>query len=347
MKYSVLNLVPLRENQSYKDAIDDMIELAKKVEKLGYERYWIAEHHNNKFIASSATQLLIQKTLDNTKKIRVGSGGVMLPNHSPYLVAEQYGTLEILHPGRVDLGLGRAPGTDLKTATAIRKKANLHPNFEKDLEELLSYFEGTAEVHAYPGEGVEIPIYILGSSVESAYLASKLGLAYAFAAHFSPASMLEASYIYRNNFKASKYLDKPYFILCYNIILADTVKEAKRLATTQIQSFLNLVTSRPKGLQKPVNSEEEVWQTYIAAEKVPHFGPIAFTNENFIYREKEIVRSMIAGSIIGTKDTALIKLRELKEDLQFDELMVNSMIYDKDAQEYSYKLFSEIASKVE
>ncbi|MDO4814040.1 MAG: LLM class flavin-dependent oxidoreductase [Gemella sp.] len=346
MKISVLNLAPVREGETFKIAIDEMIELSQKVEEWGYERYWIAEHHNSHSIASSATQLLIQKTLDNTKKIRVGSGGVMLPNHSPYLIAEQYGTLDVLHPGRVDLGLGRAPGTDLKTAKAIRKKEITYPNFEEDIAELRSYFEGTAEVHAYPGEGADIPFYILGSSTDSAFLASEMGLPYAFAAHFSPKEMLQASYIYRNNFKPSKYLDKPYFILCYNIILADTVKEAKRLATTQLQSFLNLVTSQRKGLLPPMNSEEEVWKNYIAAEKVPHFGPIAFTNENFIYREKEIVTGMLAGSVIGTKESALVKLKELQEDLQFDELMANSMIYDKEAQQYSYKLLSEIADQI-
>ena len=186
MKVSILNLVPLRQGESYKVAMDRMVSLAKKAEELGYTRYWIAEHHNTHSVASSATQLLIQYALSNTEKIRIGSGGVMLPNHSPYLVAEQYGTLETLYPGRVDLGLGRAPGTDLETARAIRRGLGRESDFEREVMELSEYFRDTEVVHAYPAAGLTIPLYILGSSTDSAYLAAKLGLPYAFAAHFAP-----------------------------------------------------------------------------------------------------------------------------------------------------------------
>ena len=229
MKVSVLNLVPLRHGESFKDAMDAMVRLAKRVEDLGYTRYWIAEHHNMRSIASSATQLLIQHTLANTKKIRVGSGGVMLPNHSPYLIAEQYGTLETLYPNRVDLGLGRAPGTDVPTAMALRRTKDLKTDFERDLAELSGYFKGSNYVQAYPAHGLYLPFYILGSSTDSAYLAAKLGLPYSFAAHFAPTMMENAIAIYNRYFQPSAILDKPYVILGVNAILADTDEEAKRL----------------------------------------------------------------------------------------------------------------------
>ncbi len=209
MKVSILNLVPLRQGESYKAAMERMVNLAKKAEELGYTRYWIAEHHNTHSVASSATQLLIQYALSNTEKIRIGSGGVMLPNHSPYLVAEQYGTLETLYPGRVDLGLGRAPGTDLETARAIRRGVGRESDFEREVMELSEYFRDTEVVHAYPAAGLNIPLYILGSSTDSAYLAARLGLPYSFAAHFAPTMMETAIRIYQENFKPSDVLEKP------------------------------------------------------------------------------------------------------------------------------------------
>lgn len=342
LRVSVLNLAPLRQGQSYREAMDDMVELAKKVEKFGYTRYWIAEHHNSKTLASSSTQLLIQHTLANTEKIRVGSGGVMLPNHSPYLVAEQYGTIETLYPDRLDLGLGRAPGTDMQTARALRRTDNLYPDFEKEVAELESYFKDTAHVHAYPAAGMSVPMYILGSSTDSAYLAAKLGLPYSFAAHFAPAMMEEAIAIYRKYFKPSEYLDKPYVILGVNAILADTEKEAKRLATTQTMSFLSIVTGERKGLRPPVDNEDMVWEDYVGAKTVPHFGPISFQKENLIRREKMVVRNMAAVSLIGSKRSVAKQLENLKNRVEFEEIMANSLIYDQEAQYKSYKLLMDV-----
>ena len=342
MKVSVLNLVPLRHGESFKDAMDAMVRLAKRVEDLGYTRYWIAEHHNMRSIASSATQLLIQHTLANTKKIRVGSGGVMLPNHSPYLIAEQYGTLETLYPNRVDLGLGRAPGTDVPTAMALRRTKDLKTDFERDLAELSGYFKGSNYVQAYPAHGLYLPFYILGSSTDSAYLAAKLGLPYSFAAHFAPTMMENAIAIYNRYFQPSAILDKPYVILGVNAILADTDEEAKRLSTTMIQSFLNIVTSNQKGLMPPLQSEEAVWREFIATNKVPHFGPIAFEIDNLISHEKEIVEKMTKVSFIGSKESVAKQIKDLQKRVKFEELIVNSYIYDEKAQYHSYKLLAEV-----
>ena len=340
MKVSILNLVPLRQGESYKAAMERMVNLAKKAEELGYTRYWIAEHHNTHSVASSATQLLIQYALSNTEKIRIGSGGVMLPNHSPYLVAEQYGTLETLYPGRVDLGLGRAPGTDLETARAIRRGVGRESDFEREVMELSAYFRDTEVVHAYPAAGLNIPLYILGSSTDSAYLAARLGLPYSFAAHFAPTMMETAIRIYQENFKPSDVLEKPYVILGANAILADTKEEAESLATTQWQAFLNIITNQSQGLLPPVQSMDEVWRDYVEAVRVPHFGPVAFTEE-LIHQEKRIVERMGAFSFIGTKEEVQAKMREVQERVHFDELIVNSYIYEEKAQHYSYQLLKE------
>ncbi|MDY3974824.1 MAG: LLM class flavin-dependent oxidoreductase [Veillonella caviae] len=342
MDVSLLNLVPLRAGQEFKSAVDDMVTLAQRTERYGYSRYWIAEHHNMKRLASSATQLLIQRTLANTETIRVGSGGVMLPNHSPYLVAEQYGTLEALYPNRVDLGLGRAPGTDQQTARALRRTDNLYSDFASELKELRGYFDDTNGVHAYPAAGLDIPFYILGSSTDSAYLAAHLGLPYVFAAHFAPAMMESAIKIYRHNFEPSNYLIEPYVILCANAILADTDEEAKRLATTQTQSFLGIVTGSQEGLLPPKDSDDEVWDHYVEAKIAPHFGPIAFKTEDVVYREKAVVNQMTSVTIVGSPETAKQQLAELHSRAPFDELMAQSLIYDQDAQAYSYKLLADV-----
>lgn len=347
MKLSVLNLAPLRSGENFKDAIDAMVRLAQKTEQLGYERYWVAEHHNTKSVASSATQLLIQHTLANTKNIRVGSGGVMLPNHSPYLVAEQYGTLETLYPGRVDLGLGRAPGTDYNTARAIRRDTNRELDFKKEILELSGYFKDTRPVHAYPAAGLDVPFYILGSSTDSAYLAAELGLPYSFASHFAPAMMENAVAIYRHYFKPSDVLKEPYVILGANAVVADTDEEAKILSTTQIQSFLNIITSNPQGMVPPVQSEEAVWKNYIATTKVPHFGPIAFEHDEIVEHEKSVVKQMTKISFIGSKETVKKQISDLKRRVGFDELMINSYIYDEEAQHHSYELLKEAVDELE
>jgi len=345
MKYSVLDLAYLRKGETYTEAFENQTALAKAAESYGYERFWIAEHHNSKSIGSSATELLIQRALANTEKIRVGSGGVMLPNQSPYLVAERYKTLEVLFPGRLDLGLGRAPGTDMKTAKAIRRTGNLYPDFESDLKELTEYLDNTGEVCAYPHSGNKIPVYILGSSTDSAYLAAKLGLPYSFAAHFAPTQMEEAVRIYRDGFQPSEACKEPYVILGVNAILADTDEEAQRLSTSHLLTILGIVTGRSDGLLPPKDSKEEVWRDYIAAQKVPHFGPVAFDDEKFIGREKAIVNEMTAVSLIGCKESFAAQLDELKKRVEIDEIMVNSFIYDKEAQIYSLRLLSEVMKK--
>lgn len=344
MKFSVLDLAYLREGQTYLEAYHDLVQLAKKAEEFGYERYWIAEHHNSRPIGSSATQILIQHALANTEKIRVGSGGVMLPNHSPYLVAEQYGTIETLYPGRVDLGLGRAPGTDSVTAQALRRSRTLNSDFEEEIAELESYFKGTASVHAYPAQDLAIPKYILGSSPDSAHIAAKLGLPYAFASHFAPTHLEEAVAIYHREFKPSDYLKEPYVIVGVNAFVADTDEEAKRLATSQMQGVLSLVTGNPKGILPP-KDEEQLWNDYIAATKVPHFGPIAFEIEGIVNREREVVEQMTGLSLIGNKDTVTKQLKALQNKVQFDEIIVNSFIYNQGDQIKSYQLLSEVINE--
>lgn len=338
MKYSILNLVPVKTKDGYQKAYQEMIDLAQHAEEWGYTRYWIAEHHNVRIFASSATQLLIEKTLDNTKTIQVGSGGVMLPNHTPYIVAEQYGMLERMYPGRVNLGLGRAPGTDIKTAEAIRKD-NFHAqnNFAEDIEELQGYFDDV----------LDVPIYILGSSTDSAHLAAKLGLPYAFASHFAPTQLIEATQIYQKEFKPSRFLAKPYTIVGINAYLADTNEEAKYLSTTQTQQLLNIVTGQDKKLlQKPVESEDQIWHDYIKAKYVPHFGPVAFKHDEIAGREKAIVKEMGALTVIGTKEEAKNQIQKLQSKVHFDELMVNSYVYDEEKWLKSYQLFSEVINEM-
>jgi luciferase family oxidoreductase group 1 len=238
---SVLNLVPIRIGQTPKHAIEAMVELAQAVEKMGYKRYWIAEHHNTSTLVSSATSILIKHTLENTERILVGSGGIMLPNHAPLVVAEQFGTMATIYPDRVELGLGRAPGTDMMTANALRRSKNDSVfTFPEDVQTLLTYFgpqDQQSYVKAFPGVGTNVPIYILGSSTDSAYLAASLGLPYVFASHFAPRFMEEAISIYRERFQPSQYLDKPYMIVCLNVIAAETDLEAEMLS----HSFVGLL----------------------------------------------------------------------------------------------------------
>ena len=224
---SVLNLAPIREGEGPKEAIDAVVELAQATEKMGYKRYWIAEHHNTSTLVSSATAILIKHTLEHTNQILVGSGGIMLPeNHSPLVVAEQFGTMATIYPSRVELGLGRAPGTDMLTASALRRSKNDSVyTFPSDVKALLTYFgseEVQTQVKAFPGLGTRVPIYILGSSTDSAYLAASLGLPYVFASHFAPMHMEEAINIYRARFQPSEYLQKPYMMVCLNVIAAES-----------------------------------------------------------------------------------------------------------------------------
>ncbi|QEY23959.1 LLM class flavin-dependent oxidoreductase [Neisseria animalis] len=340
---SILNLAPFRNGETFIQAVDNLVALAQFAEQHGYVRYWIAEHHNMPYLASSATSLLIQRVLDNTDKIRVGSGGVMLPNHSPFIVAEQYGTLASLYPDRVDLGLGRAPGTDPATARAIRRHHDdVAHSFPQDIEEIQYYFsplsaEETAaqgfsfgpvkmsvpestHVRAYPAPGLNVPLYILGSSTESAYLAAHMGLPYAFASHFAPRMLQQAVAIYRREFRPSAFLDKPKVIVGVNAIVADSDEEARFLSSTCLQFFLNVVTGSLSGMLPP--------QPDIETHVPPHILNMA--------------ESMMSCSLIGSPDTARHQLDRLQESVQADELMAVSYIYDQTAQLRSYKLLADL-----
>jgi luciferase family oxidoreductase group 1 len=321
---SVLNLAPIRQGQKPKDAIDSMVELAQTAEEMGYKRYWIAEHHNTLTLVSSATSILIKHTLEHTKTIRVGSGGVMLPNHSALVVAEQFGTMATIYPNRLDLGLGRAPGTDMKTANALRRSQNDSVyTFPQDIHSLLIYFgpeEHQGYVKAYPGVGTNVPIYILGSSTDSAYLAAKLGLPYVFASHFAPRHMEEAISIYRQRFQSSDYLDQPYIMVCLNVIAAETDEEARKESTTMQQFFLNVVRGSQTPMQPPVDNMDPLWSPY----------------------EREVASSMTSMSFIGSKDTVKEQFTSFQERYNVDEIMAVSYIYDPDKQKRSYQLFKDI-----
>jgi luciferase family oxidoreductase group 1 len=321
---SVLNLAPVREGQTSKQAIEAMVDLAQATEKMGYQRYWIAEHHNTPTLVSSATSILIKHTLEHTTTISVGSGGIMLPNHSPLVIAEQFGTMATIYPNRVDLGLGRAPGTDMMTANALRRSKNdsVH-TFPDDVKALLTYFgspEQQSYVKAYPGVGTNIPIYILGSSTDSAYLAASLGLPYVFASHFAPRYMEEAISIYRARFQPSEYLDRPYMMVCLNVIAAKSDEEAKWLSTTKEQFFLNVVRGSQKPLSPPVENMDELW------------SPM----------EKEMSESMSSVTLLGSKETIRQQLTGFQEKYNVDEIMAVSYIYDPEKQKRSYEILKEV-----
>ncbi|QIW15064.1 luciferase [Pasteurellaceae bacterium RH1A] len=344
MKVSILDLVPRRQGETYQAAMHSMVELAQYAESIGIERYWIAEHHNTKNLASSATQLLIQQALAHTQSLRVGSGGVMLPNHSPYIVAEQYGTLETLFPGRVELGLGRAPGTDMQTARALRRD-RLEADFADEIAELRGYFDNTNPVSAYPAAGLNLPFYILGSSAASAYLAAELGLPYAFASHFAPRMLEMAVEIYRSHFKPSAHLAQPYVIMGANVIVAESDEEAQKLATTTTQFFLNVVTNAQEPLKPPVASNDEIWLKRQKAQGLPHFGPVDFHDIPIYSQERAVVEQMLGCSLIGSPESVAAQLTDWRGRVAFDEVMAVSYIFDKAKQRESYRLFKEIMDK--
>ncbi|MBM4763313.1 LLM class flavin-dependent oxidoreductase [Bacillus sp. B15-48] len=324
---SVLNLAPIREGEQPKDAIDAMVVLAQATEKMGYQRYWIAEHHNTPTLVSSATSILIKHTLENTSHIRVGSGGVMLPNHSPLMVAEQFGTMATIYPNRVDLGLGRAPGTDMMTAGALRRSQNDSVyTFPEDVNALLTYFgpeEEQGDVKAYPGVGTRVPIYILGSSTDSAYLAANLGLPYVFASHFAPRYMEEALSIYRKRFKPSTYLDHPYMMVCLNVVAAESDDEAVFLSTTMHQFKLNVIRRSQMFLQPPVERMDDIW------------SPM----------EREMALSMSSMTLLGSKETVREQLTSFQTNYHVDEIMAVSYIFDPEKQKRSYEILKEITTE--
>ena len=317
---SILDLAPITAGNSAEATFKNSLLLAQRAEELGYHRYWLAEHHNTESVASSATAVLIGYIAGGTTTMRVGSGGVMLPNHAPLVVAEQFGTLASLYPGRIDLGLGRAPGTDQLTAMALRRNRieSVH-DFPEDVIALQNYFSkenSTAKVRAIPGEGLDIPIWILGSSTDSARLAALLGLPYAFASHFAPTQFIAAMDIYRNTFRPSKYLDKPYMMACINVIAADTDGEAERLVTSFYQLALGLVTGMRKPLQPPVDNMDNLWNEY----------------------QEAMVKQMMLYTFVGGKDKINNELSLFQQQTQLDEMMVKSHIYDPGARIHSYEV---------
>jgi luciferase family oxidoreductase group 1 len=317
---SVLELATVVEGGNLRSAIERTVEVAKHTESLGYKRIWMAEHHNIEYIASSATAVLIGQVASKTSSIRVGSGGIMLPNHSPLVIAEQFGTLETIYPGRIDLGLGRAPGTDQLTAMALRRNnmATTY-DFSSEIKHLQAYFSkenSSSKVRAFPGEGLDIPLWILGSSTDSAYLAAEMGLPYAFAAHFAPAQFRMAIDIYRNNFKSSKQLKQPYVMACVNVFAGETDEEAEFLSTSLIKLFLGLVTNSRKPIQPPG--------------KLPEAYRISAV--------RSAVNSMMACTFTGGKDTLKNKLFQFISETGIDELMVSSNIYDRDAKLKSFSI---------
>jgi luciferase family oxidoreductase group 1 len=321
---SVLNLVPIRKGQGVKEAIDAMVDLAKVTEEMGYTRYWIAEHHNMSSIASSATSILIKHTLEHTKHIRVGSGGIMLPNHSPLMVAEQFGTMATMYPNRLDLGLGRAPGTDQHTANALRRSQHdsVH-DFPNDVQDLLTYLgpkEQQGYVKAYPGVGTNVPIYILGSSTSSAFLAAKLGLPYAFASHFAKREMAAAISIYRANFQPSAYLNSPYVIVGLNVVAAESNEEANFELTSTYQLFLNIIRGTQQPLSPPVENMDDIWSP----------------------AEKEYVTSTFGLTLSGDKQSIREQLINFQNEYNVDEVMAVTYIYDIGKQKRSYEIFKEV-----
>ncbi len=324
---SLLNLVPIRKGEGAKEAIEAMVDLAQATEKMGYQRYWIAEHHNASTLASSATAILIKHVLEGTERIQVGSGGIMLPNHSPLVIAEQFGTMATIYPNRLELGLGRAPGTDGRTANALRRsQTDAVFTFPDDVRALLTYFGPEEEqgfVKAYPGVGTNVPIYILGSSTDSAFLAAELGLPYVFASHFAPRYMAEAIEIYRSKFKPSEYLEAPYMMVCLNVIAADSDEEAEFEFTTTQQFFLNVVRGSQNPLSPPVENMDAIWS--------PH--------------EREMVRSMAGMTLLGSKATIREQLNNFQERFHVDEIMAVSYIFDPDKQKKSYQLLKEVVDE--
>jgi luciferase family oxidoreductase group 1 len=318
---SVLDLAPIVEGSDAGQSFRNSADLARQAEALGYARFWMAEHHSMPGIASAATAVALAFVGSQTSTIRIGAGGVMLPNHAPLVIAEQFGTLESLFPGRVDLGLGRAPGTDQAAAYALRGNlASDADQFPNDVVELIAYFRGEAgRVRAIPGEGLDIPLWILGSSLFGAQLAAMLGLPYAFASHFAPQMMMEAIAVYRERFEPSRQLDKPYVMLGFNAIVAGSDEEAQLLATSVQQAFVALRTGAPIKLPPPRAG---------FADELP-------------LEARAILRQVLSASAIGSPATARRQIDEFVERTRPDELMITAQIFDHQARLRSYELLME------
>ncbi|MNK12045.1 Limonene 1,2-monooxygenase [compost metagenome] len=309
-KLSVLDLAPIVEGHSIADSFHNTLDLARHVERLGYERFWMAEHHNLEGIASAATAVLIGYVAGGTSKIRVGSGGIMLPNHAPLVIAEQFGTLETLYPGRIDLGLGRAPGTDPMTMRALRRDmTDKNVEFSDQVQELQYYFaqpQPGQRIKAVPGAGINVPIWLLGSSLYSAQLAAVMGLPYAFAGHFAPELMMRAIDIYRVGFQPSEVLKEPRVMVGVQVIGADTDEQAHFLATTNYQRFLGIIRNQRMHLKPPVKDMEGIWSP----------------------QEKELVQQKMKTSVFGSPATVKAGLEKLIAETEADELMIVSDTYE-------------------
>ena len=320
--FSILDLAPVTEGSTPGQAFANSLDLARLGEQLDFNRYWLAEHHNMPGIASAATAVLIGYIAGGTSRIRVGAGGIMLPNHAPLQVAEQFGTLASLYPQRIDLGLGRAPGTDQPTARALRRYFEGADSFPQDVSELLRYFEPAVPgqpVQAVPGAGIEVPVWLLGSSLFSARLSAALGLPFAFASHFAPDSMDEALALYHREFKPSRRLQTPYAMLALNVVAAASDAEARRLFTTQQQSFVRLRRGQPGLIPPPIDDIEAFWTP----------------------AERAGVERALACAVIGDIDTVALGLREFISRHRPDELLVTANIFDHQARLESFRIVAE------
>lgn len=325
-KFSLLDLSPIPEGKTAAHALSNTADLAKAAEKAGYCRYWLAEHHNMPGIASAATAVVIGNVAAATKTIRVGAGGIMLPNHAPLMVAEQFGTLATLYPDRIDLGLGRAPGTDMATARALRRHMTPEDTFQQDVQELMGYFDDISDgvaVRAVPGAGTHVPVWILGSSLYGAQLAAYLGLPYAFASHFAPAMLEEALSIYRATFRPSSTLSQPYAMIAAGVCAAETDEEAEFLRSSQLLAFSQLRTGKPGKLPYPTHDLDS---------KIP--APV-FAQ----------VKQAMSCSATGSKATINKKLRTIIDTYQPDELLVTGMIHDHTARVRSFEIAAEVLSE--
>ncbi|OTG86402.1 LLM class flavin-dependent oxidoreductase [Acinetobacter sp. ANC 4558] len=324
IKFSILELAPVRDDKSIEFSLHHALELAQYAEQLGYSRLWLAEHHNMDGIASSATAVLLGYILANTKTLKLGSGGIMLPNHAPLVVAEQFGTLATLYPNRIELGLGRAPGTDQVTMRALRRgRKETEEQFPQDVQEILSYFreaQPQQKITATPGQGTHVPVWLLGSSLFSAQLAAHLGLPYSFASHFAPRMLGQAIQLYRDNFKPSEYLDQPYVSMGIPTVVAKTDEEAHYLATSAYQRVLGLMRGQSLKLKPPVISMEKIWSP----------------------AEKMSVDNFYAMAQIGSQETVKAGLTQLLQQYDVDEFIFTCDIYDTEKRLNNFKLLMEL-----
>ena len=326
MKYSILDLAPVAEGQTAQDALANTLDLARHAESWGYHRYWLAEHHNMPGIASAATSVVIGHVAAGTRTIRVGAGGIMLPNHAPLVIAEQFGTLATLFPGRIDLGLGRAPGTDMATARALRRHMEASDQFPEDVMELLNYLDAPhpdARIRAVPGEGTQVPVWILGSSLYGAQLAAYLGLPYAFASHFAPAMLAAAIETYRATFRPSQWLEQPYFMLAAGVCGAESDAEADYLRSSQILAFARLRSGKAGKLPAPQADLSEV--------------PPAMRAE---------VDRALSCSAVGSPATVRAQIQALIARYQPDEILLTGMIHNHSARLRSFEIAAEVMQSI-